>query len=109
MEKLALIGTLFQTFTMKKPGALILKLWINSAIFLNVKQGLGTYWNTSPIRRRSNMTRKKNPISQTRGLLYGLAKLLGDVSAVQKGTVGKRIARRAAGRVAGGLLGRLFR
>jgi len=55
------------------------------------------------------MARKKNPISQARGLLYGLAKLLGDASAVQRGTVGKRIARRAAGRVAGGLLGRLFR
>lgn len=51
------------------------------------------------------MARKKDPISQTRGLLYGLAKLLGDVSAVQKGTVGKRIARRAAGNVTGRLWG----
>ncbi len=55
------------------------------------------------------MARKKSAISQTRGLLYGLAKLLGDVSAVQKGTVGKRVARRIAGKAAGGLLGKLFR
>lgn len=55
------------------------------------------------------MARKKSTISQTRGLLYGLAKLLGDISAVQKGTVGKRIARRAAGKATGRILGKLFR
>lgn len=27
------------------------------------------------------MARKKNPVSQTRGILYGLARLLGDVPA----------------------------
>jgi len=55
------------------------------------------------------MPRKKDPISQTRSLLYGAAKLLGDVSAVKNGTVGKRVARRAAGKAAGGLLGKLFK
>jgi len=45
----------------------------------------------------------------TRGLLYLIARLLGDVSAVQKGKVGKRVARRGAGRVAGKGLGKLFR
>jgi hypothetical protein len=45
----------------------------------------------------------------TRGWLYALAKLLGDLSAVQHGTVGKRIARRAAGRITGRALGGLFR
>ena len=55
------------------------------------------------------MARKKDSISQTRGLLYGLAKILGDISAVQKGTVGKRIARRAAGKATGRLLGKLFK
>jgi len=48
-------------------------------------------------------------VSKFRTLLYAVARGLGDVSAVQKGTVAKRIARRAAGRVTGGLLGRLFR
>lgn len=52
---------------------------------------------------------KKSGISQARGLLYGLGKLLGDVSAVQKGTVGKRVARRAAGKVTGRLPGKLFK
>jgi hypothetical protein len=33
-----------------------------------------------------------------RGLLYGLARAMGDVNAVRKGTVAKRIKRRAAGR-----------
>ncbi|MBY8831952.1 MULTISPECIES: hypothetical protein [Bacillus] len=37
-------------------------------------------------------------INKTRGFLYGLSRLLGDVNAVKKGTVGKRIVRRAAGK-----------
>jgi len=48
-------------------------------------------------------------ITKTRGLLYLIARLLGDVSAVQKGTVGKRLVRRAAGKATGRGLGRLFR
>jgi len=44
-----------------------------------------------------------------RSLLYFLARLLGDISAVRKGRVGKRIGRRIAGRVTGRLLGKLFR
>jgi hypothetical protein len=48
-------------------------------------------------------------INSTRSLLYQIARLLGDVNAVQKGKVGKRIARRAAGRLTGRGLGRLFR
>lgn len=55
------------------------------------------------------MARKRNPISQTRSVLYGLARFLGDVSAVQKGTIGRRIARRAAGKITGKLLGKLFK
>jgi len=47
--------------------------------------------------------------SSTRSLLYQLARLLGDVSAVQKHRVGKRIARRATGRMTGRALGRMFR
>lgn len=48
-------------------------------------------------------------ISSTRGLLYALARLLGDVQAVRRGTVGKRLMRRTAGRLTGRGLGRLFR
>ena len=48
-------------------------------------------------------------ITKTRGLLYLIARLLGDVSAVQKGTVGKRLARRVAGKLTGRGLGKLFR
>jgi hypothetical protein len=55
------------------------------------------------------MPRKKNPISRTRSALYGLGKFLGDVSAIQKGTIGKRIVRRNAGKAAGRLLGKLFK
>jgi len=48
-------------------------------------------------------------INSTRGLLYKLSRLLGDVNAVQRGTVHKRIGRRYAGRVTGRGLGRIFR
>ncbi len=45
----------------------------------------------------------------TRGHLYWLAKLLGDISAIQKGKTGKRIARRMAGRMAGKGLRKFFK
>ncbi|WBL16383.1 hypothetical protein [Sutcliffiella sp. NC1] len=48
-------------------------------------------------------------INKTRGWLYLIAKILGDVNAVKKGKVGKRIARRAAGKATGRALGRLFK
>jgi hypothetical protein len=44
-----------------------------------------------------------------RSFLYLLARLLGDVSAVQKGRVGRRISRRLAGKATGRALGRWFR
>lgn len=37
-------------------------------------------------------------INKTRGFLYMLAKLLGDVNAVKKGTIGKRMTRRIVGK-----------
>ena len=48
-------------------------------------------------------------IASTRSLLYQIARLLGDVSAVQKHRVGKRIARRAVGRMTGRGFARIFR
>lgn len=48
-------------------------------------------------------------MNKFRSFLYTLAKILGDVNAVNKGTVGKRIGRRIVGRAAGKGIGRLFR
>ncbi len=48
-------------------------------------------------------------IGSTRGILYLLARLLGDASAAQKGRVGRRVGRRVAGKITSRALGRLFR
>ena len=48
-------------------------------------------------------------INKTRGFLYTLAKLLGDVNAVQKGKVGRRIGRRAAGKATGRAFKKFFK
>lgn len=48
-------------------------------------------------------------IYKTRGFLYFLAKILGDVNAVKKGKVGKRVAKRVAGKATGKVLGKLFK
>lgn len=45
----------------------------------------------------------------TRGLLYKLARLLGDLGAIQKGRVNKRIGRRLTGRIAGKGMRKLFK
>jgi hypothetical protein len=45
----------------------------------------------------------------TRGWLYLIAKLMGDVSAIQKGRVSRHIGRRLAGKITGRALGRVFR
>ena len=47
-------------------------------------------------------------IGKARGLLYWLARILGDVNAVKRGTVRQRVARRSAGKVTGRGLGELF-
>lgn len=44
-----------------------------------------------------------------RGLLYKIARLLGDVNAVKKGKVGKRVGRRAAGKATGKGFKKLFK
>lgn len=48
-------------------------------------------------------------ISKTRGFLYWLARLLGDVSAVQKGKVVRRVTRRLAGKATGKAFRKLFK
>ena len=44
-----------------------------------------------------------------RSMLYALARLLGDVNAVEEGNALQRVERRIAGRLMGRILGRLFR
>ena len=44
-----------------------------------------------------------------RSLLYLIARLLGDISAVKKGKVGRRIGRRVVGKVAGRGIGKISR
>lgn len=53
--------------------------------------------------------RRRDGIAGTRGFLYTLARILGDVQAIRRGRVGRRIGRRIAERVAGRGLGKLFR
>lgn len=48
-------------------------------------------------------------INKFRGLLYTIAKLLGDVQAVRKRRVGQRVRRRIAGKITGRFLGRWLR
>ena len=48
-------------------------------------------------------------ISRVRSLLYWLAKILGDLGAVKKGTVGKRVLRRGAGMATGRFLRKLIK
>jgi hypothetical protein len=48
-------------------------------------------------------------IGRIRTVLYALARVLGDVNAVRRGTVGRRIGRRVTGRLLGRILGRIFR
>lgn len=48
-------------------------------------------------------------INQVRKILYTIARILGDINAIQKGKVGKRIGRRVAGRATGKALRKLFK
>ena len=48
-------------------------------------------------------------ISSIRSLLYKLARILGDLSAVSKGKSGKRVTRRIIGKQTGKILKRIFR
>lgn len=44
-----------------------------------------------------------------RSALYKAARIMGDLNAVKKGTPGKRLARRGAGKLTGKGLGKLFK
>lgn len=47
-------------------------------------------------------------MNQTRGFLYALARVMGDVNAVKKGRVARRIGRRAAGKITGRAMRKIF-
>lgn len=48
-------------------------------------------------------------INKVRGVLYGTAKVLGDVNAVQKGKISQRIGRRIAGKYASKIMNNIFK
>lgn len=48
-------------------------------------------------------------INKTRGLLYFLAKMLGDAQAVRNNRIGKRIGWRLSGKITSRLLGALWK
>ena len=48
-------------------------------------------------------------INKARGFLYRLARILGDLNALQKGKIGRRFLRRRAGKITGRGLGKLFK
>lgn len=48
-------------------------------------------------------------ISKTRGILYFIAKILGDVQAVRNNRIGRRIGWRVAGNLTSRILGGIFR
>ena len=47
--------------------------------------------------------------NKSRSFLYTLAKILGDLNAIKRGKIGKRIARRVVGKATGRGIGKLFR
>ena len=83
--------------------------------------GLTTLGRTIPIQlagRRStaegnygnyNIEGRRRPMNKIRSVLYGIARLLGDVNAIKKGRVGRRIGRRAAGKITGRLFRKIFK
>jgi hypothetical protein len=48
-------------------------------------------------------------LGSIRGFLYWLARLLGDINAVQRGRVGRRMGRRLFGKATGRLMRKLFK
>lgn len=48
-------------------------------------------------------------INKIRSFLYFIARILGDINAVQKGKMGQRIGRRVSGKILGRLLRKIFK
>lgn len=51
---------------------------------------------------------KRNMLNEIRSVLYSSAKLLGDLNAIEKNKVPRRITRRIAGKITGRILGKIF-
>jgi hypothetical protein len=68
------------------------------------------YGSSNP--SRVSRPRQSSGISGVRTQLYGAAKLLGDVSALQSGKIGERVVRRAIGKGSSkgmtGFMGKMF-
>jgi hypothetical protein len=60
---------------------------------------------------RRRRRRRIITIGKVRSLLYFVARILGDISAIRRGprAIGKRIGRRIVGRITGRAIGRMFR
>ena len=54
-------------------------------------------------------SKKSLTIGKTRSALYKTAKILGDINAVKRGTIGRRVTHRISGRISARLLSRLVR
>ena len=72
-------------------------------------QRSGVFWGELDWLQQDQPDSAIMSISKIRGLLYFVARLLGDVTAVKKGAIGKRVLRRAAGKVTGRFLGKLIK
>jgi tetrahydromethanopterin S-methyltransferase subunit G len=48
-------------------------------------------------------------INKIRTILYFIARILGDINAVQKGKIGQRIGRRILGKIFGRIIGKIFK
>jgi len=59
--------------------------------------------------KRSLAGINNQPLAKKRGLLYTLAKLMGDYNAVKKGKVGRRVGRCVAGKATGKTMRKLFK
>lgn len=53
--------------------------------------------------------RRRDGIAATRGILYAIARFLGDAQAARKGRVGRRVGRRVTGKATGRAFRKLFR
>ena len=53
--------------------------------------------------------RKGLTIGKTRSALYKTAKILGDINAVRRGTIGRRVTHRISGRITARLLSKFVR
>ena len=54
-------------------------------------------------------SKKSLTIGKTRSALYKTAKILGDINAVKRGTIGRRVTHRISGRISARLLSGLVR